>query len=308
MIYIFIGKDFNILNKRVDALISKLNINNIIRYDFDENNINIIIDEVNYVDLFNEKKLIIVTNFSFKKLKSEDEELFINYINHMNDNIIIFKCIDESIDERKKLTKLLREKCKIEECKKLDYKGLHEYVTNMFNDNKIKITYNQVKKILDLCEYNVDYTISEVDKLLLYKNGENEVSDKDIDDVISRNTEKEIFSFTENIMNKNIAGSIESYHILDESNIDSTIIVDSIAKQFRLLFQVKHLRNSMDELSLSRHLGVNPYVIKKLMPYINNYSDEEIMDILYKLSDIDYDLKVNGYDKNIIIESFLLKL
>ena len=108
MIYVFIGKDFNILSKRVDELINKLNINNIIRYDNDETNLNEIIDEVNYVDLFNEKKLVIVTNFSFKNKKSDEEELLINYINHMNDNIIIFKCIDESLDERKKLTKVLR--------------------------------------------------------------------------------------------------------------------------------------------------------------------------------------------------------
>ena len=308
MIYVFLGKDFNILNKSVNDLINKLNINNIINYDMEESKLIDIIDEVNYIDLFNEKKLVIVSGFSFKKIKDKDEELLTNYIDHMNDNVIIIKCIDESLDERKKLTKLLREKCKIKECEKLDYKGLHEYVTNLFKENKINITYNQVKKILDLCEYNVDYTLSEVEKLLIYKINEKEVFDKDIDDVISKNTEKEIFTFIDNIMSKNIGGSIDSFHILDESNIDSTIIVDSISKHFRLLYQIKHLYKGMSELELSRKLGVNPYVIKKLMPHINNFSDEEVLDLLYKLSDVDYDIKVNGYDKNLIIESFLLKI
>ena len=74
MIYVFLGEDFNILNKKVNELVNKLNIENIIKYDFNESSISEIINESNYVDLFNEKKLIIVSSFSFKKLKSNNEE------------------------------------------------------------------------------------------------------------------------------------------------------------------------------------------------------------------------------------------
>ena len=52
-------------------------------------------------------------------------------------NVIIFKCIDDSIDERRSLTKLLRSKCKVEEIIPLNYKTLHEYVSNMFKNNNI---------------------------------------------------------------------------------------------------------------------------------------------------------------------------
>ena len=68
MIYVFLGKDFNIVKIQIDDLINKLKIENIIKYDFTESSISEIIDEVNYVDVFNEKKLIIVSNFSFKKI------------------------------------------------------------------------------------------------------------------------------------------------------------------------------------------------------------------------------------------------
>ena len=308
MIYVFLGKDFNIVKKKIDDLISKLNINNIIKFDYGESNIRDIIEEVNYIDLFNERKLIIVSDFSFKKLKGQDEELLSKYIENMNDNVIILKCVDESLDERKSITKLLKSKCKIENIEKLDYKGLHDYITNMFKENGISVTYNQVKKILDLCEYNPDYTISEVEKLLIYKINDKELYDKDIDDVISKNNEKEMFTLIENVLNKKMGACFDSYNILVSSNIDEIVIIDTLAKQYRLLYQVKVLKGTMDEMVLARTLGVSPYVIKKLYPYINEYSEEEIADKLFKLSELDSDIKIKGIDKNRCMESFFLSL
>ena len=307
MIYFLLGKDFNIVNKRVEELVSKLNISNIIKYDSSQTSLEEIIDEVNYVDLFNEKKLIIVSSFELKKLNKNEEEILSKYINNMNENVIIFKCIDESFDERKSLTKLIRSKCKVEEIQKLDYKTLHEYVSKMLEESNIKASFNQIKRILDLCEYNPDYTISEVNKLIIYKIGENELYDKDIDDVISKNNEKELFNFVENLFKKDIKESLNSYKILITSNIDPISIIDSIAKQYRLLLQVKELYHN-NEMELSKKLGVNPYTIVKIVPYINDYSVEEIADILYKLSEMDINIKVYGYDKNDLLESFIISL
>lgn len=307
MIYVFLGKDFSIVNNKINELVASLNLNNIIKYDFTESSLREIIDEVNYVDLFNEKKLIIVSYFSLKKLKTDEEEMLIKYIDNMNDNIIIFRCIDESFDERKKIVKKLREKCNIEEIKKLDYKDLNEYISNLLKENNIKYTFNQVKRILDLCDYNPDYTINEVNKLIIYKINENELYDEDIDNVISKNTEKEMFTFIENVMKKNIGASIDSYKILIAGNTDEIVIIDNLAKQFRLLYQIKVL-NKMNELELSRNLGVNPYVIKKLYPFVREYNEEEIIDILYKLSEVDSDIKIKGIDKNQALEMFLLSL
>ena len=69
MIYVFLGNEINIIKKKIDSLIDELKIDNIIKYDYDSVSIDDILNEVNYVDLFNEKKLLIVSNFTFKKMK-----------------------------------------------------------------------------------------------------------------------------------------------------------------------------------------------------------------------------------------------
>lgn len=308
MIYVFLGNEINLLKRRIDGLKRELNINNIIEYDFDDSNIIDILNEANYVDLFNEKKLIIVSNFSFKKVKDAYEKELLRFIDNMNDNVIILKCIDESLDERKNITKKLREKCKVEEIKKMDYKELHEYITNMFVSNNKKITYNQVKEILNRCEYNDDLAINETEKLLLYKLGEDVITDDDIDKVVSKSSEKEIFTLSDAVMKKNLKQIFNSYNILIRSGIEPVVLIDNLARQFRTLYQVKILCKTMDEKEISRKLGLNPYVVKKAHENVNNYEEEELINNLYELSNLDIDIKVKGLDKYKVLENFFLKI
>lgn len=308
MIYVFLGNEINLLKRRIDGLKHELNINNIIEYDFDDSNIIDILNEANYVDLFNEKKLIIVSNFSFKKVKDAFEKELLRYIDNMNDNVIILKCIDESLDERKNITKKLREKCKVEEIKKMDYKELHEYITNMFVSNNKKITYNQVKEILNRCEYNDDLAINETEKLLLYKLDEDVITDDDIDKVVSKSSEKEIFTLSDAVMKKNLKQIFNSYNILIRSGIEPVVLIDNLARQFRTLYQVKILCKTMDEKEISRKLGLNPYVVKKAHENVNNYEEEELINNLYELSNLDIDIKVKGLDKYKVLENFFLKI
>lgn len=308
MIYVFLGNEINLLKRRIDGLKHELNINNIIEYDFDDSNIIDILNEANYVDLFNEKKLIIVSNFSFKKVKDAYEKELLRYIDNMNDNVIILKCIDESLDERKNITKKLREKCKVEEIKKMDYKELHEYITNMFVSNNKKITYNQVKEILNRCEYNDDLAINETEKLLLYKIGEDVITDDDIDKVVSKSSEKEIFTLSDAVMKKNLKQIFNSYNILIRSGIEPVVLIDNLARQFRTLYQVKILCKTMDEKEISRKLGLNPYVVKKAHENVNNYEESELINNLYELSNLDIDIKVKGLDKYKVLENFFLKI
>ena len=58
----------------------------------------------------------------------------------------------------------------------------------------------------------------------------------------------------------------------------------------------------------AQELKVKSFVIKKLLPYVRQYSEEEIIDKLYKLSEIDSDIKIKGFDKIKSLESFFISL
>lgn len=308
MIYVFLGNEINIIKRKIDSLIDELKINNIIKYDYDSVSVDDILNEINYVDLFNEKKLLIVSNFTFKKMKDKEEKALSNYINHMNDNVIILKCIDEKLDSKKNIIKLLNEKCKVIELVKMDYKTLHEYVTKIFSDNKKKITYNQIKNILSLCENDTDSVLNEVNKLLLYKLDSDTITDEDIEKVISKNSEKEMFRLNDAVMNHNIPNMLESTKTLVSSGVDEVVIIDYLSKQFRTLYQIKIMSKDTGAQTITSRLSINPFVFKKMLDVVGKFSEEKLLNIIYKLSDADISIKVEGLDKSKVLENFYLSI
>lgn len=308
MIYVFLGNEINIIKKKIDSLIDELKIDNVIKYDYDSVNIDDILNEINYVDLFNEKKLLIVSNFTFKKMKDKEEKALSNYINHMNDNVIILKCIDEKLDNKKELIKLVNDKCKVIELKKMDYKTLHEYVTKIFSDNNKRITYNQIKNILSLCENDTDSVLNEVNKLLLYKMDSDTITDEDIENVISKNSEKEMFKLNDAVMAHNIPNMLESTKTLVSSGVDEVVIIDYLSKQFRTLYQIKVMSKDTGIQTITSRLSLNPFVTKKMLDVVGKFSEEKLLNIIYKLSDADISIKVEGLDKSKVLENFYLSI
>ena len=308
MIYVFLGNEINIIKKKIDSLIDELKIDNVIKYDYDSVHIDDILNEVNYVDLFNEKKLLIVSNFTFKKMKDKEEKALSNYINHMNDNVIILKCIDEKLDNKKELIKLVNDKCKVIELKKMDYKTLHEYVTKIFSDNNKRITYNQIKNILNLCENDTDSVLNEVNKLLLYKMDSDTITDEDIENVISKNSEKEMFKLNDAVMAHNIPNMLESTKTLVSSGVDEVVIIDYLSKQFRTLYQIKVMSKDTGIQTITSRLSLNPFVTKKMLDVVGKFSEEKLLNIIYKLSDADISIKVEGLDKSKVLENFYLSI
>lgn len=308
MIYVFLGNEINIIKKKIDSLIDELKIDNIIKYDYDSVSIDDILNEINYVDLFNEKKLLIVSNFTFKKMKDKEEKALSNYINHMNDNVIILKCIDEKLDTKKELIKLVNDKCKVIELKKMDYKTLHEYVTKIFSDNNKRITYNQIKNILSLCENDTDSVLNEVNKLLLYKMDSDIITDEDIENVISKNSEKEMFKLNDAVMAHNIPNMLESTKTLVSSGVDEVVIIDYLSKQFRTLYQIKVMSKDTGIQTITSRLSLNPFVTKKMLDVVGKFSEEKLLNIIYKLSDADISIKVEGLDKSKVLENFYLSI
>ena len=59
---------------------------------------------------------------------------------------------------------------------------------------------------------------------------------------------------------------------------------------------------------IARLLGVKDYTIQKLVPYTSKYNDEEIIDMLYRISLLDEKIKIFGYDKREVMETFIVSI
>ena len=311
--YLIYGLENYLIDKKIEEVIKSININEeeIIKYNMEEESIASLLVEVSTVNMFSNKKLIICDNSSFLSSGKSDEKEVLNLIKYLenpfDDVYIIFIVREEKVDSRKKITKLITKVSKVFDCNKIESYRLSNYLGDYIRDNGYSISSSSIDLIISKVGYELSNIIKELDKLFIYKGEDKKITREDIDEVITNNLEKNIFELTNAIVNKEKNKVNRIYNELIKSGEDPIKLIVTLSNQFRLIFQVKLMRNSgYSEKEIVSILKEHPYRINLAMKSI--YLVEDIKDILLKLSKLDEDIVNGKVDKYFGFEMFLFNI
>ena len=311
MIYLLYGNNEYLINKEIDKInkdIDKISINS---YNLLDSDLKDIINDACTIDLFNITKSIIVYNsYIFlsttnKKNKEQKIELLEEYINNQNKNTnLIFIVNSDKIDERKKITKLLKEKGKI-----ISFNNeinIHDFILNCFKD--YKIDNDSIKLLIDRVGTDVYILENEIDKIKLYKENDKNVTKEDILLLTQKNINLDIFNLIEHIINKNIEDAYIEYKEIVKTEEPIKILI-MLANQFRIIYQTKELYSKgYTEGDIASILNIHPYRIKLALSKSKNYESNMILNYLYTLANLDIDIKSGKIDPYLGLELFILNL
>ena len=303
----FIESDNHIiLDKYVKEILkdNKISIEELIRYDLDEVNISNVIMELNTYGLFTNKKIVFASNASFLTTdKSEidhDVDEFIKYVNNPSDNILILSC--RKLDGKKNVSKLVKEKFKIVDVN-INYQDYVKEKTKGYKFSSSDIIY-----FLSLTTEDIDRINNELDKLLMYKLDDKVITKEDIDLIVVKKIDDNIFDLIEAIIKKDKKRSLTIYNDIVSYGEEIFKILISLSNQIRLLLQVKILSN-LDDLDIADKLNLkNPKQLYFLRQKILNYKKSELVDYLYKLSIMDEELKLGKSLPEVVFPVFIASL
>ena len=312
--YLIFGLENYLIDEKINEIKTKVKVEdeNIIYYDLSSDSISSVLVEASTVSMFSNKKLIICDNSSFlssTKVISEDDikELTKYLENQFDDIYIIFIVREEKVDSRKKITKLITKTSKVYDCNKIESYRLSNYIGDYIRDKGYSISSSSVELIISKVGYELSNIIKELDKMFIYKGTDTKITKEDIDDVITNNLEKNIFELTNAIVNKEKSKVINIYNDLIKSGEDPIKLIVTLSNQFRLILQVKIMRNGgYSEKEIVSILKEHPYRVNLAMK--NAYNVDDVKKILLKLSDLDYEIVTGKTDKFFGFEMFLLNL
>lgn len=299
MIYLLIG-ELSLVNKEIDTIIdkNKLDENNISKYDLEISTIENVIEDLDTISLFNEKKIVICYNINF----INNDEILIKYLNNKNDNILIMTCIS-SLDSRKKLTKEINSTAKVIDLTKTD---LSKYVKETLND--YEITNIDIMLLIDYCNNDYNKLSNELQKLMMYKLDTKTITEKDIKKIVKKGLDKTIFDLTNAINRKDAKGAFEVYYELLNNNEDELKILNILATNFKIMYKIKELIFDKTDDEAIAILNIHPYRFKILKQEGFKYDKDALLNYIKELSDIDIGIKSGNLDKKISMEVFLAEL
>ena len=312
MVYLFYGLEEFLIDKEIKKILidNKIDDYSINEYDLENTLLNEIIDDASTIPLFGDKKGIIVDNsyiFSANSKKTEqDTKTLEQYLNNINTNtILIFKILKESVDSRKKIYKIIKEKGKVLEFNKVtNINTIVKKLLDNYNiaDQNITLLVKRVGNNLNILEH-------EIEKLKTYKGNDLNITKDDIVNVTIKTVNIDIFELIENIITNKKEKAIESYNEMLKYNEEPIKIIIMLANQIRIMYQSKELiKLGYTEKNIADLLQIHPYRVKLALEKSRNYSSKVLLNYLEQLADLDINIKSGNIDKNLGLELFILNI
>lgn len=311
MNYILYGENENELEKFIEKTMTESNIENKVIYNYKECQIEDVIEECSYLDLFGSKKMVILNECEFLTAKSTlESKLLESYIENPNlSTTLIFKIITDKLDERKKLVKYLKTKVKTIEFKPLSENSIITYIKEYFEKKEFKIDLDTVREIEQRLKSNTKVIDKELEKLYLYKINEKTISKEDVKKVITKYNDNNIFDLVNAVVKNDKNKIFTLYKNLIENKEEPAVIISLLAGQFRLMYQVNILAETgMDSRTIASKLKEHPYRVTLAIKASNDIEEETMLKILENLSDVDKNIKLGILEKTKALETFFLEL
>ncbi len=306
--YLIYSKNLSLINKEIDKLID--NNEEKVIYDLDDNTINELLNDALSMSMFSDKKYIICKNTNFllstATINEEDQTYLTNYLNDNNKiNTIIFTVLSDKLDDRKKIVKLFREKTKVIEINEI--KDLVLFAKTEFKKQGYNISTDTALCFIDKVGNNIDIVLNEIEKMVIYKDNEKEITKADIHNLSSKAFKDNIFELIEAVVNKDRSKIFDLYEDLILQKEDEIKIIVMLANKFRLILQTKiGLSLGDNQYEIAKKLQSHPYPI--LLASKTNISQADLTRYLKTLSDINYKIVTGQIDKKIALQSFFFEL
>lgn len=308
--YLIYGNDYGLIKREIDKIISGTS--DVVKYDLLVSNVSDVIEEASCMSLFGDKKVVIGENALFltgaNTSVNHDIDYLTSYVNAENhDNIVILTVVQDKLDERKKIVKLLKKNVTVIHKETIDEKDLPKFIIKEFLNNGYKIDYKTASYFVDYVGKNVDILLSEINKMIIYKDTDKEIFIEDILNISSKGFNDNVFDLSDAIMKKDFKKIFSCYNDLMILKEEPIKIIALLASQFTLVYQSKLLsKEGFMSKDIASTLKVHPYRVKLALE--TNYPDFELKDILKKLHNLDYEIKTGKVDKIVGLENFLLHL
>ncbi|TDF96768.1 DNA polymerase III subunit delta [Paenibacillus piri] len=286
------------------------------KYDLSETPIDTVIEEAETLPFMVPKKLVIAANAAFltgakDSGKVEHKlELLTDYMKSPAEFTVLLLTVSaDKLDERKKIVKTLKESDCLVPCAALSAEELTQWVRQMAERADFSFAPGVEEKFIMYTGTGLQALSSELEKCALYAGRGGVITEEALDQLVTRSIEQNIFVLIEHIVQLQLEKAFTMLSELLRRKEEPIKIMALIARQFRIMFQVKDLQQQgYSQQQMASQLGLHPFAVKVASGQSNRFELKRLADILSQLADLDYEMKSGKVDKVLGLEMFLLRL
>jgi len=320
-LYLFYGKESflveDLLNSLIQTVLSEDEHDfNLSIFDMRETAVDLAVEDAQTLPFIGAKRVVIMKDAYFLTAQKDEWKvdhsltLLEEYIkNPVMETAFVIVAPYEKLDERKKITKLLKKEAVVVEAQEFDDRLMAEWIINRAKDKRVSLTDDAVGRLIQLLGKNLLLTTNEIDKLALFVGEDGTVTVDVVDELVAKTIEQDIFMLINAIVSRRIDEALSIFFELMKQKEDPIKLIALLARQIRIQYQVKEMaRQGYSQKQMASQLKLHPYVVKLSLQQSERASDKQLHELLDRLADLDFQVKTGQMDKQLAVELFLLSL
>ncbi|MGN1405594.1 MAG: DNA polymerase III subunit delta [Erysipelotrichaceae bacterium] len=312
MIYIIKGEETHLIKEKLKELSNKEGAS-VIKLDgsMPDFSIGRMLNACRQIDLFQSFSIVLVKDapFLISKYEKKDIDDLLDYVhNPLFECDLIFYTLEDKFNEKLKLFKDVASNANVLRMEHLKGQDFYNYGKRALKEAGIKLDYECSSYLFNNSMGDMDLLNRNIEILKLYPE---EIDIYALKALISVKDEEDIFKLINAITSKNLSSSMIHINKMLKQGQSPLGIIALVAAQLRFLYSVGYYHSiGYKDSDIMNIVGTkSSYRLKKAYEALDNFNLKEIMNLLNKLSELDYRFKLNSLiDEKLKLELFLLEL
>lgn len=263
-----------------------------------------LIDVGETLPFFNERRLILVENSGF--FSSSQEELA-GYLKEKPETTC-FLFVEKDVDKRNKLFKTVSALGYAANMTAPDERTLIRWIGGILKKEQRFMREDAMRHFLERIDTDMENIRRELDKLVVYTDGAQEITVGDIDEVCTVYTESQVFDMVRSVAEKQQSKALDLYYDLIAQKEAPMRILYWITRQFNQLYQIKDLQSKgYPDHVIAERMGVRDFVVRKNKTLCQRFSLEELRKSIQICVEREEDVKTGRLNDRMAVELLIIQ-
>lgn len=308
-VYLLTGDSY-LVDRKSKEIIKTVGVDefNIVTYDIEETPFSDAITDAATIPFMSDVKVVVVKNTDFKEREGFIIDDFLDLLKDIPSFLHLLIIPNKPLDKRSKLVKTLHEIAQVHDFESLAEGKMKTSVKDFLDRRRIRIHEDALTELLKRTENSTQGVMNELNKLENYFKEGDTVFIEDIQDLVPRNVENDVFQLVNNVVDRNLTSAMGICYDLMRTE-DPVRLLGLIINKFREINYAKTLLSKgysdQDLMKFFNASSGRVYYIKKNAARVSGDYIEKQLSVL---AETELKIKKGLIDKKVGLEMFILNI
>ncbi len=241
------------------------------------------------------KKILVIKNTGILKKATEDEKRFWPKILEDIPNYVVIVFYENEIDKRSVIYKSIVKNGYVAEFPLQKGAALTAWVSKILKANSKQMSANDIEYLIESCNEGMINIKCELEKLISYKKQNPVITKQDIDTLVNKSIESQVFEMAEDIAKGNVLSAQKRLDNMKKLGLKPPEILPAVFFKFAAYRKIKLLENlPVSQIAIKAKL--RDYFVKRDLQIVKKLSLKQLDNVICLCQNADHKVKSGQSD------------